>query len=35
MASGNNISIPEPLLAEVKSAAKAEHARLDEFWLMP
>lgn len=26
MATGNNISLPEPLLAEIQSAAQAEHA---------
>jgi hypothetical protein len=28
----NNISLPEPLLAEIQSAAQAEHRSLDEVF---
>jgi metal-responsive CopG/Arc/MetJ family transcriptional regulator len=30
MSAANNISLPEPLLAEVRSAAEAEHRSVDE-----
>ena len=30
MAAANNISLPDPLLAEIKSAAQAEHRSVDE-----
>jgi len=30
MGAANNISIPEPLLAEIRNAAQAEHRSLDE-----
>jgi metal-responsive CopG/Arc/MetJ family transcriptional regulator len=30
MGAANNISLPEPLLAEIQSAAQAEHRSLDE-----
>jgi metal-responsive CopG/Arc/MetJ family transcriptional regulator len=30
MGAANNISLPEPLLAEIKSAAQAEHRSVDE-----
>jgi metal-responsive CopG/Arc/MetJ family transcriptional regulator len=30
MATGNNISLPEPLLAAIQSAARAEHRSVDE-----
>jgi hypothetical protein len=32
MAAGNNISLPEPLLAEIQSAAEAEHRSVDEVF---
>ena len=30
MATGNNISLPEPLLTAIQSAARAEHRSVDE-----
>ena len=30
MGAANNISLPEPLLAEIRSAAQAEHRSVDE-----
>ena len=30
MGAANNISLPEPLLAEIQSAAQAEHRSVDE-----
>jgi metal-responsive CopG/Arc/MetJ family transcriptional regulator len=30
MAAGNNISLPEPLLSEIRSAAQSEHRSVDE-----
>ena len=30
MSAANNISLPEPLLAEIRSAAQAEHRSVDE-----
>lgn len=30
MDAANNISLPEPLLAEIRSAARAEHRSVDE-----
>ena len=30
MGAANNIVLPEPLLAEIQSAAQAEHRRVDE-----
>ena len=30
MGAANNISLPEPLLAEIRSAAQAEHRTVDE-----
>ncbi len=30
MSAANNISVPEPLLAEIRSAAQAEHRSVDE-----
>jgi hypothetical protein len=30
MDAANNISLPEPLLAEIQSAAQAEHRSVDE-----
>ncbi len=30
MGAANNISLPEPLLAEIQSAARAEHRTVDE-----
>ena len=30
MSAANNISLPEPLLAEIQSAARAEHRSVDE-----
>ena len=31
MATGNNISLPEPLLAEIQSAAQAENRSVEEI----
>ena len=32
MGAANNISLPEPLLAEIQSAAQAEHRTVDEVF---
>jgi metal-responsive CopG/Arc/MetJ family transcriptional regulator len=31
MASGNNVSLPEPLLAQIRNTAMAEHRSVDEL----